>query len=188
MFDADPQTLCNIALLQQGALLVAHGIEIITRPSAGQLTEDYTGPDLTTITSKLGCGDSVETHTLIATLEEATSMVRRLAQVNEAVCPQKYYILTVLVPLGLNYPWQKNSFFTSKIISRQCLHFIFSGNFEYHVSHFLKKQYQIECCSIKDNFTMVHGELKKKYYFVYIHCRQLGHGTEKVNFIVARAN
>lgn len=85
VFDADPQTLCNIALLQQGALLVAQGIEIITRPSAGQLTEDYTGPDLTTITSKLGGGETVETQTIITVLEEATTMVRRLAQVMEAM-------------------------------------------------------------------------------------------------------
>lgn len=82
MFDADPQTLCNLALLQQGALLVAQGIEIITRPSAGQLTEDYSGPDLTTITSKLGGGESVETQSIISTLEEATALVRRLAQVS----------------------------------------------------------------------------------------------------------
>ncbi|MPC86345.1 Integrator complex subunit 7 [Portunus trituberculatus] len=81
VFDADPQTLCNLALLQQGALLVAQGIEIITRPSAGQLTEDYSGLDLTTITSKLGGGESVETQSIITALEEATTLVRRLAQV-----------------------------------------------------------------------------------------------------------
>lgn len=85
VFDADPQTLCNIALLQQGAVLVAQGIEIITRPSAGQLTEDFTGPDLTTITSKLGGGETAETQSLINTLEEATTMVRRLAQVSVRV-------------------------------------------------------------------------------------------------------
>ncbi|XP_064093034.1 integrator complex subunit 7-like [Macrobrachium nipponense] len=111
VFDADPQTLCNIALLQQGSLLVAQGIEIITRPSAGQLTDDYTGPDLTTITSKLGCGDSVETHTLIATLEEATSMVRRLAQVCCEVKPVREQhlqllqgISEVLTSVPLPYP------------------------------------------------------------------------------------
>lgn len=83
VFDADPQTLCNLALLQQGALLVAQGIEIITRPSAGQLTEDYSGLDLTTITSKLGGGESVETQSIITALEEATTLVRRLAQVSD---------------------------------------------------------------------------------------------------------
>lgn len=106
VFDADPQTLCNIALLQQGALLVAQGIEIITRPSAGQLTEDYTGPDLTTITSKLGGGETVETQTIITVLEEATTMVRRLAQVMEvmAVIPsQKFaYILILYILLLYN--------------------------------------------------------------------------------------
>lgn len=81
MFDADPQTLCNLALLQQGALLVAQAIEIITRPSAGQITEDFSGPDLTTITGKLGGGETVESQSLITTLEEATALVRRLAQV-----------------------------------------------------------------------------------------------------------
>ncbi|XP_063608036.1 integrator complex subunit 7-like [Penaeus indicus] len=111
VFDADPQTLCNIALLQQGALLVAQGIEIITRPSAGQLTEDYTGPDLTTITSKLGGGETVETQTIITVLEEATTMVRRLAQVSCEVKPVREQhlqllqgISQVLTSVPLPYP------------------------------------------------------------------------------------
>lgn len=105
VFDADPQTLCNIALLQQGALLVAQGIEIITRPSAGQLTEDYTGPDLTTITSKLGGGETVETQTIITVLEEATTMVRRLAQVMEvmAVIPSKKFAYILILYILLLY-------------------------------------------------------------------------------------
>lgn len=63
---------------------MAQGIEIITRPSAGQLTEDYSGLDLTTITSKLGGGESVETQSIISALEEATTLVRRLAQVSKS--------------------------------------------------------------------------------------------------------
>ncbi|XP_050722010.1 integrator complex subunit 7-like [Eriocheir sinensis] len=111
VFDADPQTLCNLALLQQGALLVAQGIEIITRPSAGQLTEDYSGPDLTTITSKLGGGESIETQSIISTLEEATALVRRLAQVSCEVKPVREQhlqllqgISQVLTSVPLPYP------------------------------------------------------------------------------------
>ncbi|XP_071531436.1 integrator complex subunit 7 isoform X2 [Panulirus ornatus] len=111
VFDADPQTLCNIALLQQGAVLVAQGIEIITRPSAGQLTEDFTGPDLTTITSKLGGGETAETQSIINTLEEATTMVRRLAQVSCEVKPVREQhlqllqgISQVLTSIPLPYP------------------------------------------------------------------------------------
>lgn len=111
VFDADPQTLCNLALLQQGALLVAQGIEIITRPSAGQLTEDYSGLDLTTITSKLGGGESVETQSIISALEEATTLVRRLAQISCEVKPVREQhlqllqgISQVLTSVPLPYP------------------------------------------------------------------------------------
>ncbi|KAK3880532.1 hypothetical protein Pcinc_014980 [Petrolisthes cinctipes] len=111
VFDADPQTLCNLALLQQGALLVAQAIEIITRPSAGQITEDFSGPDLTTITGKLGGGETVESQSLITTLEEATALVRRLAQVSCEVKPVREQhlqllqgISQVLTSVPLPYP------------------------------------------------------------------------------------
>lgn len=93
-FDADPITLCNLALLQEGANLMGKAIELIIRPWTGSVPQ-LSSPDLTIIQNKLGGKRVIEIQSLVKTVVEASELAQRLVQ----VCQKRPLIFAFVLPL-----------------------------------------------------------------------------------------
>ncbi|KAB7500558.1 Integrator complex subunit 7 [Armadillidium nasatum] len=85
-FDADPITLCNLALLQEGTNLMSKAIELITRHSTGAPSQ-FSAPDLTSIKNKLGKKGVIEIQSLMKTINEGSLLAQKLVQVCSEVKP-----------------------------------------------------------------------------------------------------